>query len=170
LVSEKNFELNSKPKTQRFGHRDFYFPTGWFFKLSNGFDRLYSCWLYQPTKHPFRHQMKRPGNFEHAAANFESALDTIKDDVNTNLGMGCATLQAERRNVWSILIDVEAWWLEFELLSHRSFIVRAVFHSTHSGECLLKNTKSKAAIVADVRAALLAIQKKMKAVPAKRIK
>jgi len=117
--------------------------------------------------------MKRPRistNCEEIRNTFELALGTIKDDINTNLGLQCASLQTERHNLWSILIDVEAWWLEIELLSHRSFIIKSIFISTHSGECLLKNNTSKAAMVADIRAALPPIQKKTKAVPARKIK
>jgi len=101
--------------------------------------------------------------------NFASALRCIMEDVNTNLSVRSTSLQEERRYLWSMLIDTEAWWFEFELLSHRSFVVRAIFQSTHSGECVLKDNSSVAAIAADIRRAFLVIKKKMKAVPAKRV-
>lgn len=122
--------------------------------------------MHSPMKRPLYISI----NVDEIHDKFERALSTIKDGLNTNLGGQFATLQPERRNVWSMMIDQSAWWLEFELLSHRSFIVRSLLEPTHSGECLLKNNTSVTAMVSDVRAAFRGLKNKMQPVPAKRVK
>jgi hypothetical protein len=44
-----------------------------------------------------------------------------------------------------------------------------VFLPVHSGERVFRNNRSHLAMVSDLRVALLALQRKLKAVPAKRL-
>lgn len=101
---------------------------------------------------------------------FEIALNFLRNDINYTLGgADHASLRIERHNVWSILVDTDAWWLEFELLSPRRFIVRAVFRSVHSGERAFRDNASEAAMAADLRASLVVLNERMRAVPAQRV-
>jgi len=97
---------------------------------------------------------------------FGRALVAVKDSVNRDLGAEFATLQMETRNCWSLLVDLEAWWLEFVILSPRKFIVSEMLRNMNSGECSFRDSTSVACIVQDLRQALILLNKRMKAIPA----
>lgn len=100
---------------------------------------------------------------------FGRALIAVKNSVNWDMGGQYASVRMETRNRWSMLVDSQAWWFEFEILSPKRFVVWEMLQNVNSGEMPIRDGACVVKIVHDLRQGMIQLHRRMTAIPALRV-